>query len=90
MDNSLPSYRCSRLVHAFKIGQVVADRNSGGVVLVPEDSTLPDHLVSVEYNVLNKPSPGGYYLIEGDDHESYKSSTEFESELIKDGYCRGD
>lgn len=85
--SGIPKYQSHKVVEAFKIKDVVYDRDlaaksgresDGGAVLVPEDPSIPGVKVDYLYLKKHKAKAGGYFVRYQDGYESWSPAGAFE------------
>lgn len=85
----LPKYQCHKIVHGFKITNIVRDGEGedrdtdGSAVLHHEEGYFIPVKVDAEYMSKHKPEIGGYYVIYEDGYQSFSPADAFEG-----GYTR--
>ena len=81
---SMPEWRCHKVVRALKIDTVSPTLEDGSLELGfynCHSAVYPKMLVSAEWAARHKPEPGGWYVVYADDYASYSPAKAFE-----DGY----
>ena len=77
---NLPSYKCHKIVQAFKIQKIVISFKCGEIhrALEPENPDYPPIEVSDNFIFRHQPLPGGYYVRYPDGYESFSPAAAFE------------
>jgi len=92
VSREMPKYKCTKIVHALKIADVVFDRDladkenretDGTAFITPEDTGFAVFKVDAGYVSKHNPQAGGYYVVYEDGYKSWSPAEAFEK-----GYTR--
>ena len=80
-ETTLPQYKATKFVSAFKIGALGITEQRFGAPwrLMPENVNLSPVEVSGDFMQIYQPEVGGYYMLDGD-QPCYKPAAAFERE----------
>lgn len=81
IPNSLPAYKCHKVVHAAKIDGLIPLRTGGWVLTFAPIGEDPRITLAVDAAYCDKhnPKPGGYFVVYEDGYQSYSPAEAFES-----------